>query len=101
MIDKDHASSLLARELGADRLVILTEVDAVYSGFGTDEQQELRELTADDAAALAPELAAGSMRPKVEASVEFVRATGHEALITSSAALANALAGTAGTRIRS
>src|SRR4029453_4746377 len=87
VIDKDRASSLLARELNADRLVILTEVPAVYSGFGTDHQEELRELSSDEAEALVPELAAGSMRPKVEACVEFVRATGHEALITSPAAL--------------
>jgi len=99
VIDKDRASSLLGRELGADRLVILTEVPAVYSGFGTDDQQELRELTADDAAAIAPELATGSMRPKLEACVEFVRPTGHEALITSPAALGDALAGRSGTRI--
>ena len=96
VIDKDRASSLLARALGADRLVILTEVPAVYSGFGTDKQEELRELSADEAEALLPELAAGSMRPKVEASVEFVRATGHEALITSPAALGDALAGRSG-----
>jgi carbamate kinase len=100
VIDKDRASSLLARELGADRLVILTEVPAVYSGFGTEEQQELRELEAGDAEALVPELAAGSMRPKVEACVEFVRATGHEALITSPAALGEAIEGRAGTLIR-
>jgi carbamate kinase len=100
VIDKDRASSLLARDLEADRLVILTEVPAVYSGFGTARQAELRELSADEAAALVPELAAGSMRPKVEASVEFVRATGREALITSPAALGDALAGNAGTRIR-
>ena len=93
MIDKDRASSLLARALGAERLVILTEVPAVFSGFGTDRQEELRELSADEAEALLPELAAGSMRPKVEASVEFVRATGHEALITSPAALGDALEG--------
>jgi carbamate kinase len=99
VIDKDRASSLLARGLDADRLVILTEVPAVYSGFGTDRQEELRELSADDAAALVPELAAGSMRPKVEASVEFVRATGREALITSPAALGEALEGRSGTRI--
>ena len=99
VIDKDRASSLLARELGADRLVILTEVPAVYSGFGTDRQEELRELSPDEAEALAPELAAGSMRPKVEASLEFVRATGHEALITSPVALGEALAGRSGTRI--
>ena len=101
VIDKDRASSLLARELSADRLVILTEVPAVYSGFGTAQQRELPELSADEADALVPELAAGSMRPKVEASVEFVRATGHEALITSPGALAGALAGDTGTRIRS
>jgi carbamate kinase len=101
VIDKDRASSLLARDLGADRLVILTEVPAVYSGFGTERQEELRELSVDDAETLAPELAAGSMRPKVEASVAFVRATGHDALITSPAALAEALSGRAGTLIRS
>ena len=99
VIDKDRASALLARGLDAERLVILTEVPAVYSGFGTDHQQELRELSADDAANLLPELAAGSMRPKVEASVEFVRATGREALITSPAALGEALEGRSGTHI--
>jgi carbamate kinase len=101
VIDKDRASSLLARGLGADRLVILTEVPAVYSDFGSDRQEELRELSVDQAEALATKLAAGSMRPKVEASVEFVRATGHEALVTSPAALAEALAGRSGTRIHS
>jgi carbamate kinase len=100
VIDKDRASSLLARSLDADRLVILTEVPAIYSGFGTERQEELRELSADEAAALVPELASGSMRPKVEASVEFVRATGREALITSPAALGDALEGRSGTRIR-
>jgi carbamate kinase len=100
VIDKDRASSLLARSLGADRLVILTEVPAVYSGFGTAREEELRGLSVDEAEALVPELAAGSMRPKVEACVEFVRATGHEALITSPAALGDALAGRSGTRIR-
>jgi carbamate kinase len=99
VIDKDRASSLLARELHADRLVILTEVPAVYSGFGTDRQEELRELSVDEAAELVPELAAGSMRPKVEAGIEFARATGREALITSPAVLGDALAGSTGTRI--
>jgi carbamate kinase len=100
VIDKDRASSLLARELGADRLVILTEVPAVYRGFGTGKQEELRELTVDEAEELLPELAAGSMRPKVEASVEFARATGREALITSPAELGEAIEGRAGTLIR-
>ena len=100
VIDKDRASGLLARELDAERLVILTEVPAVYRGFGTDAQEELRELGADEAATLAPELAAGSMRPKVEAALEFARATRHEALITAPSALGEALAGRAGTRIQ-
>ena len=99
VIDKDRASAVLARELGAGRLVILTDVPAVYAGFGGGKQEDLRELGADEAEALLPELAAGSMRPKVEAGVDFARATGNEALITSAAALAEALAGNAGTRI--
>ncbi len=99
VIDKDRASSLLARALDAERLVILTEVPAVYRDFGTSRQQELRELSVDEAGNLLDELEAGSMRPKVEASVDFVRATGHETLITSAEALSDALAGEAGTRI--
>jgi len=101
VIDKDRASSLLARALGAERFVILTEVPAVFADFGTDRQQELRTLSVEEAEALLPGLAAGSMRPKVESSVEFVRATGHEALITSPAALGDALEGRTGTRIHS
>jgi carbamate kinase len=99
VIDKDRASSLLARALGAERLVILTEVPAVSRAFGTEQQEELRRLSAEEADALAADLEAGSMRPKVEASAEFVRATGREALITSPAALAEALKGEAGTVI--
>ena len=99
VIDKDRASSVLARALDADRLLILTDVDAVSSGWGTPEQQELRELTADDAESLLPELAAGSIGPKVEAAAAFARATRRDALITSPSALAAALAGDAGTRV--
>jgi carbamate kinase len=99
VIDKDRASALLAGELGAERLVILTDVPALLRGFGTDSEEEVRELSPDDAEALAPELAEGSMRPKVEASLAYVRATGGEALITSPEALTDALAGRSGTRI--
>ena len=100
VIDKDRASALLARELGADRLVILTEVPAVYARLRHRERRRsCASSSADEAEALLPELAAGSMRPKVEACVEFVRATGDEALITSPAALAEALSGRSGTRI--
>jgi carbamate kinase len=100
VIDKDRASALLATALGAGRLVILTDVDAVYRGWETEERLELRELDAESATQLLPELAAGSIGPKVEASLHFARETGGEALITSAAALADALAGRAGTRIQ-
>jgi carbamate kinase len=98
VIDKDRASALLARQLGAERLLILTEVPAVYRAFGTTSPEELRELSADEAEALLPDLAEGSMRPKVEAAVDLARAGG-ETLITSTDALAEALEGRAGTRI--
>jgi carbamate kinase len=71
VIDKDRASALLARGLEADRLVILTEVPAVYRNFGADGQEEIATLTRADAEALLPELAEGSMRPKVEAALAF------------------------------
>jgi len=100
VIDKDRVSSLLAVRLEAERLLILTDVDAVYRGFGTDSPEELRTLTADEGEALLAELATGSMGPKVEAAVAFVRATGHEALIASAQVLSAALEGAAGTRIR-
>jgi carbamate kinase len=99
VVDKDRASALLAERLRAKRLVVLTDVPAVLRGFGTGDEEEVSRLSPDEAAALAPELAEGSMRPKVEACTEFVRATGGEALITSAAALGDALAGRAGTRI--
>jgi carbamate kinase len=101
VIDKDRASALLAVTLGAERLVILTDVDAVYRGWDTDDRQEVRELDAATAAELLPELATGSIGPKVEALLAFARATGGEALITSAAVLGEALAGRAGTRVTS
>jgi carbamate kinase len=96
VIDKDRASALLARGLEVNRLLILTEVPAVYRNFGTERQEEIRELSHADARGLLPDLAEGSMRPKVESALAF----GGETLITSFDALAEALAGRAGTRIR-
>ena len=98
VIDKDRASALLATRLGAQRLVILTEVPAVYRRFRKSNQEEIRELSADEAESLLPELAEGSMRPKIEAAVDFAR-TGGETLITSFDALAEALEGRAGTLV--
>jgi carbamate kinase len=78
VIDKDRASALLAGGLDAERLIILTEVAAVYANFGEPDQEELHTLSRGDAEKLLPELAEGSMRPKVEAALAF----GGETLIT-------------------
>jgi carbamate kinase len=99
VIDKDHASALLAVGLGAERLVVLTQVPGVYREFGQGEDpgDPIAELSPEQDMAILEGLAAGSMRPKVEAAFAFVRQTGGEALITSAEAVRN---GQAGTRIR-
>jgi carbamate kinase len=96
VIDKDHASALLAVGLGAGRLVILTQVPAVYEGFETEERHAVAELRPGRDEDIVARLPAGSMRPKVEAAFRFVRETGGEALITSAEALEK---GEAGTRV--
>ena len=88
VIDKDLASALLGQGLAARRLVVLTDVDAVYRGFRTPDAAPLERLTAAEAEALLPELPAGSMGPKLRACLRFAQATGGEALITSPAGLA-------------
>ncbi len=98
VIDKDRASAVLAAELGAERLVILTDVPAVKRGFGTLQEEEIRELTAAEAEKLLPDLAEGSMRPKVEAAIVVAR-TGGEAIIASLDAAEAALVGRGGTRV--
>jgi carbamate kinase len=94
VIDKDHASALLAVGLGAQRLVVLTQVPAVYRRFGTEQQEAIPELRPGTDDGVLPELAAGSMRPKVEAAFAFVHETRGEALITSADAIAHGKAGT-------
>jgi carbamate kinase len=98
VIDKDRASAVLAAGLGAERLVILTDVGAVKRGFGTPAEKEVRELLVDEAEQLLPELAEGSMRPKVEAAIAMAR-SGGEAIITALDRVESALAGQAGTRL--
>lgn len=98
VIDKDRASAVLAAELEAERLLILTDVPAVKRAFGTPDEEELRELSAQQAEELLPELAEGSMRPKVEAAISTARAGG-ETIITSLDGVEAALEGRAGTRI--
>jgi carbamate kinase len=98
VIDKDRASAVLAAGIGAERLVILTDVGAVKRGFGTFEEEELRRLSIDEAVRLLPELAEGSMRPKVEAAVAMAR-SGGQAIIAALDRVDDALAGDAGTRV--
>jgi carbamate kinase len=76
--DKDRVAAILGREIGAQVLLILTNVKAVYHGFGTPRQEAIRRLTLAQADHLlaGKELGTGSMRPKVEAAADFVRTGG-------------------------
>jgi carbamate kinase len=97
VIDKDLATELLARELGADMLVMLTDAEAVYVDWGKPSQKAIRRATPEALSKMS--FAAGSMGPKVDAACRFVRATGKRAAIGELAALSNIIAGTAGTTI--
>jgi carbamate kinase len=95
VIDKDLASALLARDLRADALAIVTDVDAVYEGWGTPEQRAIRRATPE--ALAGSEFAAGSMGPKVKAACSFVEETGGLAVIGSIVDTPALLRGEAGT----
>ena len=99
VIDKDRTAALLARELRADLLVILTGVPCVMKHFGRKNEQRLPELDPRAARRLLArgEFPPGSMGPKIEAAVEYVEATGRRALITDIEHLEAALRGEAGT----
>ena len=97
VIDKDLCSSLLARELGADCLVIATDVDAVYVDFGLPTQRALRR--ASPATLRDRNFPVGSMGPKVEAANSFVRMTQRRAVIGSLDHIEAMLRGEAGTQI--
>ena len=94
VIDKDLASALAATGLAAERLLILTQVPAVFRDYDAGERTPIGELRPGRDDAILADLPAGSMRPKVDAAFAFVRETGGEALITSADALKNAEAGT-------
>ncbi|HEX3284633.1 MAG TPA: carbamate kinase [Mycobacterium sp.] len=98
VIDKDLASALLAEQLDADLLVIATDVDGVYTDWGTPQATRLGLVTAGDLDRL--DLPAGSMGPKVVAACGFARTTGNEAVIGSLVDIAKIVDGTAGTRVR-
>jgi carbamate kinase len=101
VVDKDLSAALLALELGADHLAILTDVDGVAVGFGRPDERwlaavaapELRELQA------AGTFGTGSMAPKVEAALRFVEGSGHAATIAALDRADDALRGRSGTRV--
>ena len=95
MIDKDLASALLARDLHADALLIVTDVEAVYSGWGTPDQRAIRRATPEALGRSA--FAEGSMGPKVRAACSFVEEAGGLAAIGSILDTAALLRGEAGT----
>ncbi len=97
VIDKDLASSLLAVGLDADMLVLATDVDAVYLGFGTPDERAIRRASPERLRAESfPE---GSMGPKVDAVCRFVEATGNRGVIGSLEDLDAIIDGTAGTEV--
>ncbi|MCO1659922.1 carbamate kinase [Pseudonocardia humida] len=97
VVDKDLTAALLAVELGADRLVVLTDVDAVKRDFGTPRERPLSVVRVSELGAM--RFPAGSMAPKVEACVRFVTATGRPAAVGALRDASAVLAGTAGTTI--
>jgi carbamate kinase len=100
VIDKDRASALLARDVGADLLIMATDAAAVFIGFGTPQQRAIAAANPDALlAGYEAEFAAGSMLPKVIAACDFARATGKPAAIGALADIDAMLAGTAGTRV--
>jgi carbamate kinase len=101
VVDKDLAAAVLAREIGAELLLILTDVDAVYTDWGKDSKRALSRLSADEADALdrSGAFGEGSMAPKVRAAVDYVRRTGGRAIITELSRGLDAVHGRAGTTI--
>ena len=101
VIDKDLASSLLARSIGADLFVLATGVERVAIGFNTPGQRWLDRLTLGEARRYYTEnqFDKGSMGPKIEALIEFLAAGGKQGLITNPANLGRALAGQTGTLV--
>ncbi|HWK28358.1 MAG TPA: carbamate kinase [Solirubrobacter sp.] len=97
VIDKDVASALLAIEIGADALLIVTDVDAVYADWGTERQRAIRSATPDELTTAS--FAAGSMGPKVRAACWFAERTGGFAAIGSIQDTQALLTGEAGTRV--
>jgi len=101
VVDKDHASALLATRLGCDRLVLATDVDGVYLDFGTPHAHRLDRASVDELRqhAAAGHFPPGTMGPKVEAAIRYAEATGCDAVVACSDRIREALRGDSGTRV--
>ena len=103
VIDKDLTAAVLARALGADILVTATDVEHAEVGFGTPHARPLGRVSLEEMEGYAADgqFASGSMGPKVEAALRFVRGGGHRSVITALDRIADAVAGEVGTIIES
>jgi carbamate kinase len=101
VIDKDGAAAVLARNAGAERLIILTDVEEVYVGFGGPDQKPLGKVSLSEIKKLheAGEFPPGSMGPKIEAAIDFIESGGREVIISHARKLLEACKGKAGTHI--
>jgi carbamate kinase len=101
VVDKDRAAAALASDIGASLLLILTDVDGVYAGYGTPEQRRIERLTVSQARRMLADgvLGSGSMAPKVEAAIRFLAEGGERATIARLDRGGAAVAGRAGTEI--
>lgn len=101
VIDKDLASARLAQEVGVDIFIIATDVNGAALNYGTPQEQVLGRLTPAEAERYLKEghFPAGSMGPKVEACLEFIRNGGRKAAITHLTGIENAVLGSAGTQV--
>ncbi len=102
VIDKDKASARLAEEINAEIFLVLTDVEHVMKNFGKKNEMPIKEIKLEEANELIEEghFGAGSMKPKVEACIEFIKKGGHLAIITSLEKALEALEGKTGTRIQ-
>ncbi len=103
VVDKDLATALLAVGIGADQMVLVTGVPGIYCHFGTSQARLLARTSPDELAQWHREghFPPGTMGPKVEAAIQFVRATGRRAIVCQPTDLAAAVEGRAGTLIES
>jgi carbamate kinase len=101
VIDKDYAASLIAREVKADLFIILTGVSRVCLNFGKPNEESIRVMTVDEAKKYNKQghFPPGSMKPKINAAIEYIQDGGKEVIITSAAHLKAALINRSGTKI--